>query len=305
LRYELRHPGRAYFPYTPLATLLASGRVYHVDFSVYDREIAGYPLTSHQFAAGLPSGFEVVAIPPGVSRRSSALRRMLERYAPVTDVELLLPAGLSIASSDLGLETCEPAQLEAGGLAGCPPDSLMGRGSAAAEVPFGVTSVTEQAPIELFSGPLQDGHPQLLFFAEGEYPVLADILFGAVVLPAQAPFGGVLNAALPLIPSVTDGPDVALVRLQTTIGAKGITYYERVKGKTIEFHPRGILLPKSCPPGGFAFAARLSFQDATHAGADAVVPCPQGDGGRRWPIPDDRSASSLPRVQSTPRSARP
>ncbi|MGA2574853.1 MAG: hypothetical protein ABSH24_02400 [Bryobacteraceae bacterium] len=88
LRYELRHPGRAYFPYTPLATLLASGRVYHVDFSVYDREIAGYPLTSHQFAAGLPSGFEVVAIPPGVSRRSSALRRMLERYAPVTDVEL-------------------------------------------------------------------------------------------------------------------------------------------------------------------------------------------------------------------------
>jgi hypothetical protein len=59
-----------------------------VDFSVYDREIAGYPLTSHQFAAGLPSGFEVVAIPPGVSRRSSALRRMLERYAPVTDVEL-------------------------------------------------------------------------------------------------------------------------------------------------------------------------------------------------------------------------
>ncbi len=195
--------------------------------------------------------------------------------SPVTDVELLLPHGLSIATSDLGLETCQPAQLEANGLAGCPTDSLMGRGSAAAQVPFGAASVTENAPIELFSGPLQEGHPQLLFFAEGEYPVLANLIFGALVLPAQAPFGGTLNATLPLVPSVTDGPDVALVRLQTTIGAKGIVYTERVKGKTIKFRPRGIVLPKSCPHGGFAFAAHLTFQDTTHASTTTVVPCPR------------------------------
>ena len=196
--------------------------------------------------------------------------------SPVTDVELMLPAGLSIASSDLGLETCEPAKLESEGFAGCPPDSLMGRGSAAAEVPFGAASVTENAPIRLFWGPLQNGHPQLLFFAEGEYPVLANIIFGALVLPAQAPFGGALNATLPLVPSVTDGPDVALVRLQTTIGAKGIVYTEHVKGKTINFRPRGIVLPKSCPRGGWLFAAHLSFQDSTHASAATSVPCPRG-----------------------------
>ena len=195
--------------------------------------------------------------------------------SPVTDVQLLLPHGLSIATSDLGLETCQPSQLEANGLAGCPTDSLMGRGSAAAQVPFGVASVTENAPIELFSGPLQEGHPQLLFFAEGEYPVLANIIFGALVLPAQAPFGGALSATLPLVPSVAYGPDVALVRLQTTIGAKGIVYTERVKGKTIKFRPRGIVLPGICPHGGFAFAAHLSFQDATHTSADTVVPCPR------------------------------
>jgi hypothetical protein len=194
----------------------------------------------------------------------------------VTELELLLPAGLSIATSDLGLETCLPTSLERSGLAGCPPDSLMGRGSAAAEVPFGSAFVTEQAPMTLFSGPLKDGHPQLLFFASGEYPVLADIIFGALVLPAKAPFGGLLNTTPPLIPSVPEGPDVALVRLQTTIGAKGITYYERVKGKTISFHPRGILLPKSCPRGGFAFAAHLTFQDATHSSAGTAVPCPRG-----------------------------
>ncbi len=193
----------------------------------------------------------------------------------LTNLQVLLPAGLSIATSDLGLETCVPWKLEQSGLAGCPADSLMGRGSAAAEVPFGTAFVTERAPLTLFSGPLQDGHPQLLFFASGELPVLADIIFTALVLPAHAPFGGLLSTTPPLIPSVPEGPDVALVRLQTTIGAKGITYYERVKGRTISFHPRSVVLPSSCPRGGFAFAAHLSFQDATHASAGTTVPCPR------------------------------
>jgi hypothetical protein len=88
LHYELRHPGRAYFPCNPMASLLSDGKVYHVDYSVYDREIAGYPLTSHQFEAGLPSGFQVVAIPPGEQPQSSALRDMLKRYEQVAYTEL-------------------------------------------------------------------------------------------------------------------------------------------------------------------------------------------------------------------------
>lgn len=88
LRYELRHPGRAYFPCNPMACLLADGRAYHVDFSIYDRELAGYPLTARQFEAGLPSGFELVAIPPGERPQSSALKDMLEQYGQVADIEL-------------------------------------------------------------------------------------------------------------------------------------------------------------------------------------------------------------------------
>jgi len=88
LRYELRHPGHAYFPCNPMASLLSNGRVYHVDFSVYDREIAGYPLTSHQYEAGLPSGFEVIAIPSGEQPRSRALQDMLAGYEQVADIEL-------------------------------------------------------------------------------------------------------------------------------------------------------------------------------------------------------------------------
>ncbi len=199
----------------------------------------------------------------------------------VTELQLLLPSGLGVASSDLGLESCTPAQLEREGLAGCPPDSLMGRGSAAAEVPFGSAFVTERAPIALFSGGLQSGRQQLLFYAYGNYPVLAYIIFSALVLPADAPFGGVIDTMPPPVPSVPNGPDVALVRLQTTIGPLGITYTERVGSKTISFHPRGILLPASCPRGGFPFVANLTFQDGTRSSAATSVPCPRGGRSRR------------------------
>jgi hypothetical protein len=195
--------------------------------------------------------------------------------SPVTDVQLLLPPGLSIATSDLGLETCVPAKLEHDGPSACPADSLMGRGSALTEVPFGSTFVTEPARVTLFSAPLTDGHARLLFLASGELPVLTKLVFGAVVLPASAPFGALIDTTLPLVPSVRGGPDVALVRLQTTIGAKGIVYHEQVKGRTINFRPRSLLLPARCPRGGFRFSAHLTFQDATHANASATVPCPR------------------------------
>jgi hypothetical protein len=71
-----------------MAGLLSEGQAYHVDFSVYDREIAGYPLTSRQFETGLPPGFTVIAMPPGEQPQSRALRNMLERYRQIADGEL-------------------------------------------------------------------------------------------------------------------------------------------------------------------------------------------------------------------------
>ncbi|HEY2633061.1 MAG TPA: hypothetical protein VGI26_11870, partial [Solirubrobacteraceae bacterium] len=193
---------------------------------------------------------------------------------PLSEVRLLLPRGLGVTTSDLGLETCLIAQLEQRGFSGCPADSLMGHGTATAEVPFGSSYVVERTKVLLFSGPLQDGHFQLLMLASGEKPVIANLVFPTLVLPARAPYGGAIDTALPLIPSVPEGPDVALVALKTTIGPAGITYYETIKGRRVAFRPRGILLPSKCPHGGFPFAARLSFTDGTQSVANTKVRCP-------------------------------
>jgi hypothetical protein len=204
-----------------------------------------------------------------------------EAPLPATEIQFFLPVGLGIATSELGLENCLPSQLELEGRAACPSNSLMGHGSAVTAVPFGSRFVTERTSVTLFSGPVQNGHPQLLFVASGEYPVIAEVIFGALVLPAGPRFGGLIDTKLPLVPSVPDGPDVALLGLQTTIGPAGITYHENVNGRIVSFRPRGILLPRSCPHGGFPFAVHLSFSDGSGAGANAAVPCPRRRAGRR------------------------
>jgi hypothetical protein len=81
--------------------------------------------------------------------------------------------------------------------------------------------------------------------------------------------------AVPLIPSVAGGPPVSIVRVNATIGPAGLTYYERVHGRTVSFHPIGVSVPQRCPRGGFAFSGQFSFQDGTSVIARSNVPCPR------------------------------
>ncbi|HEY3829741.1 MAG TPA: hypothetical protein VGL57_11145 [Solirubrobacteraceae bacterium] len=194
---------------------------------------------------------------------------------PIRQIDLLYPANLGIATSGLGLSTCRAAVLEAQGPPGCPSNSIMGYGSALVEVPFGPEILQENTRTTTFMAPLQKGELGLLFFVDGEAPVSAQFVFPGLVLPAPDPFGGDLNASLPLVPSVPEAPDAALVRLTTTLGPSRITYYEYRKGHTIPYRPRGIRLPRTCPRGGFQFGARFTFNDGTNMSAATTVPCPK------------------------------
>lgn len=194
--------------------------------------------------------------------------------SPLTGIDLRYPADLGLATSDLGLATCAPRTLEAYGPSGCPANSNMGHGGALTEIPVGPVVIAEPASITLLAGPAQEGRLNILVYALGEMPVYAQIIFSALLLPEPAPFGGRLHFDVPLVPSLPEAPDVAVVRLHTTLGSEGLTYYERVRGKTIAYRPNGVLLPSSCPRRGFPFVASLRFQDGTTAHATTTVPCP-------------------------------
>jgi hypothetical protein len=194
--------------------------------------------------------------------------------SPLTAITVRYPGNLGIALSGLGLVVCHRASLEASGPTGCPADSRMGYGTALAEVPLGPEIIHETAQVTIFRGPEQDGHLALLFYAIGASPVDAQIVFPGLLLPASAPFGGRIGVNIPLVPSLPEAPDVAVVKFSSTLGPRHITYYEHHDGKTISYHPTGLILPNTCPRPGFPFAAEFTFQDGSHAKAHTTVPCP-------------------------------
>jgi hypothetical protein len=193
---------------------------------------------------------------------------------PLTELDVLYPGVLGLAVGELGLATCSKRRLEELGAKGCPADSRMGEGSATAEIPVGPYLLQETAKVAILRAPEEGGHLALLLYATGETPVFAEIAFPGLLLSAPAPFGARIHIDVPLVPSLPEGPDVAVVRLHATLGPRGLTYYEHVRGKLVSYKPRGILLPKKCPHGGFAFSATFAFLDGSHTNARTSVPCP-------------------------------
>lgn len=193
---------------------------------------------------------------------------------PLTGIVLHMPAGMNYTLTTLGLAICQPAVLQAKGINGCPPNSRLGSGNALVEVPFGTGSGHEIPEVQAVVGPPNNGNMVVLFYANGQTPVFAQLVFQGEILPDGGPFGSQLATTVPLIPSVPNGPDVSVVEVNSTIGPNGLTYYKHVHGRRESFHPLGIGVPEHCPRSGFPFSASFTFQDGSQASASTTVPCP-------------------------------
>lgn len=75
--FSRQHPGEVYFPWDPLATLLAEGKFYPFEYGVSDRINAGMHPSADQIAAHLPTRLRWVIYP-----RIDSPRVMLELYLP-------------------------------------------------------------------------------------------------------------------------------------------------------------------------------------------------------------------------------
>lgn len=237
-----------------------------------------YPNTAaHAVQASLSAAFKPYRIGGRTTVALGFRLATLSGQVPpaLTQVEVRYPPYLGFALSGLGLDVCPPSTLTAAGATNCPPNSIMGRGMATAELRFGSQIVTESASITIARAPDQNGYLALLFYISGPSPVNTQILSPAQLLPAGGSFGGRLDIELPLVPSVPGAPDVAIVQLSVTLGPLGVTYYERLGGQTLAYRPKGILLPHPCPRGGFPFAAGFDFVDGSRASAVATIPCPR------------------------------
>ncbi len=197
---------------------------------------------------------------------------------PLTQFDVTYPGDLGFDVSGLGLATCTQATLETFGPTACPADSHIGKGSALAEIQVGPEIIQETAEVTIVRAP-KEGQIALLFYADGESPVSAPIVFPGLLVPGPGSNESI-DIDVPLVPSLPEAPDVALIRLHATLGPQGLTYYEEIHHHLLPYQPQGILLPHKCPRRGFPFSATLSFLDGSHTHADSSIPCPAHNRGK-------------------------
>jgi hypothetical protein len=162
------------------------------------------------------------------------------------------------------LRDCTRARLEARGAGGCPARSLIGVGHALADVHAGAGVESEQARVWAFLGPPQGINPTIEILGQGYSPLEERVVVTAVALPDQPPYGEQLVMSIPAIPSIPYEPNASTVSFTLTVG-----------GPRFRTHsPNTVVLPSTCPAGGFPFKTEFAYEDGSTSIATATVPCP-------------------------------
>jgi hypothetical protein len=182
---------------------------------------------------------------------------------PLRRSVLRLPAGLGVEIPHL--RSCEPERLRLLGARGCPAQSRLGVGRALVQAPLGSQSLGESVSLWVFLGPLRNLQPTFEILAQGYTPFDERQVFGGTVLPDNLPYGEDLVLSIPAIPTLPLEPDAQVVSMSLTIGSSRRS--ARESNTTIE--------PTRCPPGGFPFAAELTYADASTQDASTATPCPR------------------------------
>jgi hypothetical protein len=187
----------------------------------------------------------------------------------LTTLDVGLPAGMGVDLS--GVQTCTSKAL-AHGPQGCSANARVGTGSVLVEVPLGEVTRPEKAVLTVFNGPRRGSRATLLFDAIGKLPIATELIFEGIIVPN--PGGSKIEATIPLIPTLPDTPDAAIVSMTATLGSRQQTYYRTVGGRRVRFTPKIATVPTRCPTGGFPFTASFGFNNREVATATAVVTCP-------------------------------
>jgi hypothetical protein len=193
--------------------------------------------------------------------------------SPITHVNVYGPAGVTLDLQGTG--TCTAEKLEKIGPQACPANSRAGFGGGQGVYEIGSEIVEEAYTIDFFLADNRPGHVKLLVFLIGSTPVSVEIVFTATVITGPKPYGLGFSVDVPLIKVLPEASDASAKTAFLTLGAKNVAYYRTVHGKRKLFHVKGIILPKTCPRGGWPVASQFSFQDGSTVMAKRTVPCPK------------------------------
>jgi hypothetical protein len=192
--------------------------------------------------------------------------------SPITKLTLYAPAGLAIDARGAG--TCTARALAQRGPAGCPPDSRAGFGGGVGLVELPKAVIREPYTLDFFYGPSEHGHLALLAYASAVAPVPVELVVVAREVHAPKPYGLGFSVEIPPISTLPGASLASVESAFATFGATNVAYYETLHGKRTLVHLRGMVVPKTCPRGGFPSEGTIDFADGTTLTVKPTIPCP-------------------------------
>lgn len=194
--------------------------------------------------------------------------------SPIDRLTLYGPAGLGIQAQ--GAETCTEAVLEQHGPAGCPADSRVGFGGGVAVLALPSQLVREPFTLDFFFASSEPGRLRLLAYASGVSPVSASLVVVAKEIPAPKPYGLGFSVQVPQVSTIPGAAHVSVESAFATIGASDVAYFKIVHGRRALVHVKGLIVPRTCPVGGFPTRATVAFADGATFTVNPTIPCPRG-----------------------------
>jgi hypothetical protein len=183
---------------------------------------------------------------------------------PVRELSVKFPIGLSLNIPNIS--GCSVARLRSHGPRGCAHQSELGSGHALVEAAAGSQRILEDITLWVFLGPPRGLQPTFDVFGEGYTPLQERLVLGGTVAPASAPYGEELVMNVPPIPTLPLEPNASIASLTLTVG----TSIHRLAPDA-----NTIVVPGSCPTGGFPFAGEFTYATGTTGSALATTLCPR------------------------------
>jgi hypothetical protein len=194
--------------------------------------------------------------------------------SPITKLTLYAPAGLGIEARGAG--TCNPEALQLHGPSSCPANSRVGFGGGVGLIELPKQIIRERYTIDFFFAPKEHGHLALLAYASAAAPVLVELTVIAKEVPAPKPYGLGFSVEIPPISTLPGATLASVESAFATFGSPNVAYYEHIHGKRALVHLKGVVVPKSCPRGGFPTEGKIDFADGSTLTVNPTIPCPHG-----------------------------
>jgi hypothetical protein len=194
--------------------------------------------------------------------------------SPIDRLTLYGPAGLGIQARGAG--TCTEAALEQRGPAGCPADSRVGFGGGVAVLALPGQLVRESFTLDFFFASSEHGRLRLLAYASGTSPVATGLVVVAREIPAPRPYGLGFSVQVPQVSTIPGAAYASVESAFATLGASDVAYFKAVHGRRTLVHIKGLIVPRTCPVGGFPTRATTEFTDGATFTVNPTIPCPRG-----------------------------